>query len=361
MSPLSAPLNTPLSKLQRTNFLQTCGWGGAVETQIGEDWSQRKFFRVSRNRQTAILMQALPDSDPRATPGHKLRDFVRISEYFIRIGLSTPLVYAQDLDLGFLLVEDFGDQDFAGLISQSKERERDHYLLATDTLMHLYSKTEFVAIDLPDYYATHVHKGHRRVVDWYVPAVLERTNPDEMMSGYLAVWQKIEKNLPQIRRRLLHGDFHPANLMWLPVRQGVQQTGLIDFQGAMMGPAPYDLVNLLEDARREVPVDIRTECLSRFTKVMGKDDRESFLAWYPVLATQFHCRVIGQALRLAIRDQKTRLLDIIPILRHHLLRDMKSPELEPLKAWFDHCGIDFSKETVFDPDRISGYIRSDAY
>ena len=202
MSSLSAPLSTPLSKLQRSIFLKSCGWGGAVETQIGEDWSQRKFFRVDRNGRTAILMHAVPDSDPRSTPGHKLRDFVRISDYMIHIGLSTPQVYAQDLDMGFLLVEDFGGQDFAGLISLGKERERDQYLLATDTLMHIYRKTEFIAIDLPDYYETHVHKGHRRVVDWYMPAVLKRINPDDMVTEYLAVWQKIEKNL-RFRKLLL--------------------------------------------------------------------------------------------------------------------------------------------------------------
>lgn len=355
------PLSTPLSKLSRSNFLESYGWAGAISTPIGEDWSPRKFFRIERNGQTAIVMYSVPDNDPKSIPGHKLKDFVRISGYLRDIGLSAPKVYATDFELGLLLVEDFGSQDFASLIALGKERERDHYLLATRALMHIYNKTEFIAMDLPDYYASHVHKGHRRVVDWYMPAVLKRPNEDGVVEDYLSVWRKIERTLPQVKRRLLHGDFHPGNLMWLPERMDIQQAGLIDFQGAMMGPAPYDLVNLLEDARREVPLDLRKECLARYTSQLDRDDKESFLAWYPILSAQFHCRVIGQALRLAIRDGKTRLLSIIPVLRHHLISDLSHPVLSDVKAWFDQHGVDFTQEIPLNPDDIARYIRHDAF
>ncbi len=355
------PLNNPLSEAQRAEFLKQSGWSGSTQTSVGEDWSQRKFFRVEKNFQTAIVMHAVPDDDPRSTPGHKLRDFITISGYLRQIGLSVPEVYAYDLQQGLLLVEDFGRQDFSSLILQGHDRERDIYLLATRTLAHIHSKTEFIGVDLPDYYKGHVHKGRQRVVDWYMPSVLERKNPDGLVEDYLSVWKTIEKKLPRVKRRMLHGDFHPGNLMWLPERQGIQQTGLIDFQGAMMGPAPYDLVNLLDDARRDVPEDIRSECLSAFTEKMGRDDRMEFMAWYPVLSAQFHCRVIGQALRLAVRDNKTRLLMIIPILRRHLVRDLATPVLKPLKDWFTAQGIDFTEQTTFDPDKIKQYIRDDAF
>jgi aminoglycoside/choline kinase family phosphotransferase len=90
------------------------------------------------------------------------------------------------------------------------------------------------------------------------------------------------------------------------------------------------------------------------------EDRESFLAWYPVLSAQFHCRVIGQAIRLAIRDQKTRLLSIIPILRRHMIRDLANPQLKPLKDWFLAQGIDFSDTQVIDIEKAAPFIRSDA-
>ena len=355
------PLNNPLSQAQRAEFLKQSGWSGVTESPVGEDWSQRKFFRIEKNGRTAIVMHAVPDHDPRATPGHKLHDFIKISACLRKIGLSVPEVYAHDLQRGLLLVEDFGHQDFSSLIVQGTDREYDAYLLATKTLAHIYSKTEDVSIELPDYYAGHVHKGRQRVVDWYMPSVLQRKNQDGFVEDYLSVWASIEDTLPRVKRRLLHGDFHPSNLMWLPERNGVQQTGLIDFQGAMIGPAPYDLVNLLDDARREVPDDIRQECLSVFVGAMAKEDKEAFLEWYPVLSAQFHCRVIGQALRLAIRDQKTRLLDIIPILRRHLVRDLSAPVLKPMKDWFSAQGIDFMEQGSIDPDVAKSYIREDAF
>lgn len=254
------------------------------------------------------------------------------------------------------------------MLDQNVSVERDLYLLATATLKHIYKKTEFIAIDLPDYFTSHIHKGHQRVVDWYMPAVRYKKNADETVQEYLKIWQHIEKKLPQPKRRLLHGDFHPGNLMWLPERQGVKQAGILDFQQAMMGPAPYDLVNLLEDARREVPTELRRECLATYVEGMPADEIESFLAWYPVLAAQFHFRVIGQAIRLAIRDKKTRLLSIIPVLRRHIIRDLSNPTLKPLRDWFLLQGVDFSDTAPvgfsvpvpIDIEKTTPFIRSDA-
>ncbi len=309
---------------------------------------------------TSILIQSFPDDDPRAIPGHKIKDFVRISEYLNRLGLSAPKVLAHDQSLGLLLVEDFGSQDFATLITQNKEVERDMYRLATHALKHLYKKTEFIAIDLPDYFTSYIHKGHQRVVDWYMPAMLHKKNSDDVVKEYLNIWKQIERGLPQVKRRLLHGDYHPGNLMWLPERQGEKQTGLLDFQQAMMGPAPYDLVNLLEDARRDVPIELREECLEIYCEGMSSEERENFFLWYPVLSTQFHFRVIGQAIRLAIRDKKTRLLSIIPILRRHIIKDLDNPQLKPLKDWFLVKGIDFSTPAPIDIKKTAGFIRPDA-
>ena len=346
--------------MQCIEFLRNVGWEGAHLIPVGEDWSQRKFFRVEKDGKTAILMHSVPDDDPRMSPGHRLRDFVRISEYLDKIGFSVPQVIAHNLPHGILLVEDFGSSIFSELIMRDPEKERDMYLLATHTLMHLYHQTDHANIDLPNYYDSHIHKGHRRVVDWYMPAVLHRQNSDPLVQQYLDVWTKIEKQLPPVKTCVLHGDFHAGNLMWLPERHHIKQAGIIDFQQAMIGPSPYDLVNLLEDARREVPVKLRQECLLMFVSNMKNEERESFLAWYPVLATQFHCRVIGQAIRLAVREKKTRLLSVIPVLRRHLIRDLHSSILHPLRDWFIEQEIDFSTKTPVEIDKIKQFIRPDA-
>lgn len=350
-----------LSPIQRAEFLRQSGWGGAYEVPVGEDWSQRKIFRVERNGKTAIVMHAVPDDDPRATPGHHLRDYVTISQYLRSMQLSTPEVYAADLRHGLLLVEDFGKDNFADLLGTPAHIDEDFYILSTRTLIHLYKRTASPVIELPAYEEGHVHQGRRRVVDWYMPAVLGRMNPDGLAEEFLEVMSGIEQGLPPVRRRFLHGDFHPGNLMWLPQRVGIEQVGLLDFQGAYMGPAPYDLVNLLDDARRTVPENLRQECLQRFIQELGSDEAQSFKSWYTVLAVQFHCRVIGQAIKLAIRDNKTRLMDLMPILQHHLVKDLSDPVLEPLKTWFQKQGINFNQKQMISLAKARPLIRPDAF
>ncbi|HNQ91734.1 MAG TPA: phosphotransferase [Alphaproteobacteria bacterium] len=351
----------PLSVFERAEFLKNAGWSGATISQVGEDWSQRQIFRIEKSARTAILIHGVHDNDPRAVPGHKLRDFLDIGRYLESIEVSVPKIYSYDLAHGLMLVEDFGNEDFSSLIEGSGPRARDMYRIAVQCLVHLYNKTEYVAVDLPDYTKSHVHKGRQRVIDWYVPAVLGRKNPDGLVDEYLGVWAEIERKLPRAPRRFLHGDFHPGNLMYLADRAGYRQVGLLDFQGAMMGPAPYDLVNLLEDARRIVPDETRGECLDLFSSQLSGESKEAFLAWYPVLAAQFHFRVIGQAIKLAVRDKKTRLMTLVPTLQTHILRDFEHPVLLPMKQWFDRLGVDFSVPFLPEIDRISGLIRSDAF
>lgn len=350
----------PLSISDRTEFLKVAGWSGATETPVGEDWSQRKMFRVTRNNRTAIVVQAVPDH-LRTTPGHRLGDFVNVAVYLKSIEVSVPDIYAADIQKGLLLVEDFGTQVMRDLIAQSSNHEHDMYLLMTDTLAHIYDKAEFVGVDLPDYYKTYIHQGRRRVVDWYLPAVLGRKNEDGLVEEFLDVFRDIEKSLPPAMRRFQHGDYHPGNLMWLPERTGIQQVGLLDFQEGMMGPAPYDLVNLLDDARCVVPEPLYTNCMNRFVDKLKIADRDVFRAWYAVLACQFHCRVIGQAIKLSVREDKNRLLALIPVLQHHLRRDLHSVHLKPLAQWFKKQGVNFSENNVLDPAKIARFIRDDAF
>lgn len=340
----------------KKDFLRHAGWQGAAEQSVGEDWSQRHISRLSKDGKTAILMHSLPDDDPRLTPGHKPSDYVRIDSYLRDLGLSAPEIYQADPARGLLLVEDFGTTSFHELGADA-----DMYLAATDVLVHLYRSTETPDIELPDYYQGHIHTGRRRVIDWYTPALRGHRNEDGLSEAYLKVWDEIERGLPPVPKRFLHIDFHPHNLMWLPERQGLKRVGPIDFQGAMFGPAPYDLANLLREARRIVPDDIQNFCLERFSAALPQEEWSAFYAWYKVLATQFHCRVIGQALRLAIKLDKTHLLGIIPVLQQQLETDLRDPLLEPLATFFKENEINFSRPLDVNLAHIIPLIREDAF
>jgi aminoglycoside/choline kinase family phosphotransferase len=186
-------------------------------------------------------------------------------------------------------------------------------------------------------------------------------NADGLAEEYLAVWDSIERGLPPAPTGFLHIDYHFENLMWLPEREGIQRGGVLDFQGAMVGPCAYDLANLLEDARVDVPQDLRAEMLNRFCAGMDREQRDTFLAWYRVLATQFHCRVMGQFFRIAVKDGKKRYLAFLPRVAKYIEAGLRDPLLAPLRAWFDRQGVDFTSYSEPDLKRAKELIRSDAF
>jgi N-acetylmuramate 1-kinase len=301
-------------------------------------------MRVQKNGRPAIYMQCRPGA-----PGHDLADFIRIGNWLREIDLQTPEIYEADEKAGYAIIEDFGDTTFKKALLAGHD-QRDLYTLAANVLEHI-SKQQ-CPLKLPEYFDSYVHKGHRRVIDWFVPALLQRSNPDGLVEEYLAAWTEIEQIIDFIPRAFLHVDFHVQNLMLLENKTGMRRCGILDFQGAMMGPVPYDLANLLEDARIMVPDKIRTEILDQY-------DRD-FKNRYRVLATQFHCRVIGQFVKMAVRDNKTAYLDYIPVVAAYMQKALRNPLLRPLDRFFSSIGVDFGAINDLNVAQIGDHIRPDA-
>jgi len=341
----------------RDGFLNQHGLSGAKLTPVGEDGAMRRYYRLNDHGTTRILMESLPDGQEheKATAGHKISDFIRLSSWLRGQGLHAPEIYNADEKAGYVLLEDFGDLSFRQAFLNGHDA-KDLYGTATDVLTCLRDARDVP--QLPDYYQSAVHKGRRRVVDWYIPSIRRTKNPNGLAEDFLAVWDSIEKKLPPCPRGFLHIDYHFENLMLVSGAAGLQRCGLLDFQGAMNGPIPYDLANLLEDARVRVPADIRAAMLDRFC--VGMKDADTFRAWYRVIATQFHCRVMGQFIRLAIVNGKPRYMQFLPIVGEYLLQGLEDPLLKPLKDWFVAQKIDFSSVPSIDPATIKSFIRDDA-
>ena len=297
----------------RQTFLDAHGW--TLENPISRDSSIRRYFRVSKGDQLAVLMETVPDNSPYATPGHSIGDFIRISSWMYDAGLKVPQIYEADLEQGYLLLEDLGDTCFRDALDNGQLDAKTLYGLAQDVLNHI--ALSDCPLELPQYYDSHVHARHRRVIDWFVPLNTGRSNEDGLVEEYLKVWNEIEQSLPPCPSGFIHVDFHAQNLMWMPQEDGIKQCGVLDFQGAMHGPLLYDLANLLEDARRDIPPEVKNECL----KGLSENQR----AWFRILATQFHCRVIGQFIKMAIADENPMYLKHIPRLQMYLASAMQSP------------------------------------
>ena len=323
-------------------FIQKNGW--KLIASVGEDMSPRKYYRVEKDGRSAIFM----DCSGGEIPGHRLSDYLRIAEWLRSVGLRAPEVYETD-EKKFAVVEDFGDVSFKKAIEGGADA-RGIYKAAVDVLKVLRGREDFPP--LPDYYKSHVHEGRRRVIDWYAPIVHQKQNPDGWVEAYIKAWGAVEKKLPWCPQGFLHVDFHAENLMKLP-GEGIASCGILDFQGAMMGPLPYDLANLLEDPRTDVPAEIRAEIL--------KGEDEAFRAWYRVLAMQFHCRVIGQYIKLAIAGGKTGYLQFIPRTEFYIREGLKDPLLAPVKSFFADIKLDFHSADGLNSRLKAGLIRPDAF
>jgi hypothetical protein len=193
-----------------------------------------------------------------------------------------------------------------------------------------------------------MRRARQRLADWYVPAVRGEKNPQGLRESYLAVWDEIESRLGTPEEGFMHVDFHVENLMLL----AGGEIGVIDFQEALRGPFSYDLGNLLEDMRADVPAGIQADLLK------GRD--ETFLGWYRVLTTQFHMRLLGQCVRWALRDNKPHYMQFMPRLEAYVVKALQDPLLAPLKRWCATEGLDFTPLEGFNPEELRPLIAEDA-
>lgn len=336
---------------QRNDFVRTHVKGEFNLIPQGQDWASRRYFRVNASGKTFILMEAVPDHIKTATMGHKLSSFIQIDELLRRHDIRAPEIIAQEEGEGFVLLEDFGDISVHKALDSGGD-EASLYKAATDVLIamrdHLPPCND---LNLPTYKDSYIRKGRQRIVDWYIPATRGEKNRDDLLGGYLAAWDAVAANLPSPPIGFIHGDYHPQNLMLLP--DGT--CGVLDFQDAMWGPQPYDLANLLENIRRDVSADIHAAMLDHY----GADD--NFRAWFRVMATQFHCRIIGQVLRLAIVSGKDELLGYMPRIQNYIIRGLADPVLAPLAKWMRYEKVDLQAKDCFDPERVRAFIRADAF
>lgn len=326
---------------------------------VGSDGSNRKYARVRYRTSTAILMESAPDGSSGATAGHGVSDYVKTSRWLRGVGLNAPEVYEADPEKGFMLVEDFGDLTFRRAAECGAESREALYALAADVLKALSGHEPL--LNLPRYCESHVHKGRRRIIDWFIPVQKRVMNRDGLAEEYLEVWNAIEKDIPPAPTGFVHIDYHFENLMWLPQESGLHRCGILDFQGAMVGPLPYDPVNLLEDVRVDVPEELQKRVMNRYCTGMNRGQEESFRLWYRVLGTQFHCRIAGQFIKMALRDGKTSYLAHLPRVLNLLEKGLKMPVLAPLRHWFAENGIDLTRPPDVNPEEARRYIREDAF
>ena len=348
----AAPQVARLAALRQ--FLDASGFLHAARERMPGDASTRSYARLTGSDGTSILMNSPRRPDGPAIYGGKsysaavhlaedVRPFVAIDNGLRAHGFSAPAIRHADLDSGFLITEDFGSD---GIIEGDPPRPIvERYEAATDMLAALHRETMSdtaplaprVAYDIPlyDIEAWLVEIG--LMLEWYLPdrgADIDPRQRDE----FVAMWRTLLAKPAAAPRTWVMRDFHSPNIIWLGDRTGILRVGIIDFQDTVLGPAAYDLVSLLQDARIDVPEQLELALLTRYIKARRAADSQfdpaGFAELYAIMSAQRNTRLLGTFARLNRRDGKPQYLRHQPRIWTYLNRSLAHPALAAFRAWY---------------------------
>ena len=313
-------------------FLSKHGWGGAAVTLVAADASFRRYFRATaEDGRKAVLMDAPP-------PHEDPKPFIDIARYLVAHGFRAPEIFAQDLEHGLVLLEDFGDLQMRQHLDVAPVDADMIYRTAIDALVRLAATP---VAQLPRYDEPTYLREVNLLSEWYMPAM----GLDFDQSEYEDLWRAALMPIADIQSVTVLRDYHAENIMLLP---GGEQ-GIIDFQDALIGHPAYDLVSLLQDARRDVDPALEQVMLDYYRAATSAD--ANFDLHYALLGAQRNTKIIGIFTRLWQRDGKARYLSFLPRMWRLLERDLAHPGLAPLKAWFDEYIP--AKVRAQSPDKVT--------
>jgi aminoglycoside/choline kinase family phosphotransferase len=314
-SPMKPPAHAP-------EFLAACGWDGAEIAPLAGDASFRRYFRVIDGNRSAVLMDAPP-------PHEDPRPFIAVAEWLAGCGLSAPEILARDLARGLLLLADFGDVRLRETLDSDPARERELYERATDVLVHLHAHPPMAG--LPAHGLDQWLDELALFTDWYCPAVGVEVDTAAYRAAWLEVLGPVAKD--GLGPVTVLRDYHAENIMLVAGREGIASFGLLDFQDALAGHPAYDLVSVLEDARRDVSPAVERAMIARYVAATGRGERFERAYW--ALGAQRNTRILGVFTRLWKRDGKPHYRRFQPRMWGLLERDLDQPHLAPVREWFD--------------------------
>ncbi|HEY3761694.1 MAG TPA: phosphotransferase [Verrucomicrobiae bacterium] len=301
------------------DFLKGPEWKDATQEPLTGDASARRYFRLRTGNNTAILMDASRIKEV-------IGPFVGMDEHLLQLGFSAPKIFARDSENGFLLLEDFGDQTFSGLLDGGLDAET-LFMLGTDVLASLHKHPGAVPNGLRTYYP----QAMRQDAELYL-IVHGISGAGE--NEFRTIWNEILPLAHQIPVSLLLRDYHAANLMMLARREGVRRAGLLDFQDAYRGPVTYDLVSLLEDARRDLPPGLKEKMITRYLNEFPALDRAQFRTSMTILSALRHTRVLAVFEKLS-REGKPDYKQLhSPRVERMLRESLQHSKLRGLRDWF---------------------------
>lgn len=349
-------------EVQKSQFLKAAGFGRARRESMGGDASTRSYERLhAADGGVFIFMDQPPALEsvvcpPGATAAERIAlgynaaarlaagsvaAFVTTAAFLRERGLSAPRILAHDVDAGLAIMEDLGDGLFATLIAQGQD-ERPLYEAAVDVQVAMQSETppdvlraEGCEWPLLTYDTLALKIATDTFLEWWPKFAGLPEFGAEATAEWDALWAPVWVRGEAGATVFTHRDYHAQNLLWLPERGGPARVGLIDFQDALRAHPSWDLLHLLQDARRDVSAELEAAMLDRFLAAKPELDPEAFLADYRALASSNAARILGRVFARQTLLGRPQYKAYMPRTWRYLERNLQDPALSGLKTWFD--------------------------
>jgi aminoglycoside/choline kinase family phosphotransferase len=282
------------------------GFAGSQIEPASADASFRRYFRVLREPDSYIVMDAPPDKEA-------LEPFVGVARALLALGLNVPVVLASDLRQGLLLLSDLGTRQYLDQLSQGRDVDR-LYGDALEALVTMQTRGGEAASSLPPYDRELLHREMELMPEWFLARHLETPAGPRERAMLDRLFDFLSRSALAQPATFVHRDYHSRNLLVT----GERNPGILDFQDAVRGPVTYDAVSLLKDCYIEWPVErvhgwllgYRRRLIEAGCRLTA-DDGE-FIRWFDLMGLQRHIKVLGIFARLFHRDGKPGYLKDLP-------------------------------------------------
>jgi len=299
-------------------------------TTASADASFRRYFRVHLSGRSLIAMDAPP-------PQEDCRPFVHAAEVLLQAGLNVPRVLAQDVEQGFLLLSDLGDETYLSALNVATADELYRDAVTALIRMQTASRPEV----FPAYDEALLTREMQLFPDWYIGRHLDVTLTDAESQVLQQTFDFLNRNILAQTRVYVHRDYHSRNLMVCRDAEG-SNPGVLDFQDAVYGPISYDLVSLFKDAyiawdeERVLDWTVRYWQAARAAGLSVPPDFADFYRDFEWMGAQRHIKILGIFARLYHRDGKDGYLKDMPLVMDYLRRACaRYIELRPLLRLLD--------------------------
>ncbi len=302
---------------QIKQFLASTPYKEYAITVASADASFRKYYRLTQANKSFLLMDSSLEKE-------SLKPFLDVTERLTQVGVAVPKIYEQNLELSYLIIEDFGNTHLLNILNESNFKQL--YKKAIDEIITM-QKAD--AKGLPLYDKAFLHFEMDLMQEWYLEKHLARSLTQEQKELLADSLDAISNSvLTQPQGLFVHRDYHSRNIM---LREN-SSLGIIDYQDAMSGAILYDLVSLLKDCYIAFNRESIIELVLYFKERTGVDVSDAeFIKWFDFMGMQRHIKVLGIFARLSLRDGKDGYLKDIPLTLSYTLDAAKRyDETKPL-------------------------------